>query len=103
VGLSPPGGSQCEEELEQVHRRLHAHEHLAEVGKDRNRGNGMQCQVVELKTIVVQQHEEDGGHRERELSHHVGGKEDNLIMLQVSEQNGSAPYPPIVLRRLPSM
>jgi hypothetical protein len=66
VGLTPPGCSQCEEEPEQAHRRLHTHAHLTD--------DGMRRRVVKLETVVLQQREEEGGHWERELGQRIGGK-----------------------------
>jgi hypothetical protein len=62
----------------------------------------MRRQLVKLETVVLQQCEEDERCQEREPDQCVGGKEDNLTTLQVGEWNGFAPYPPVILCRLPS-
>jgi hypothetical protein len=49
------------EEPEQAHRRPHAHVHLTEVNEDRHQLDGVRRQVVELKAVCQQQHEEEGG------------------------------------------
>jgi hypothetical protein len=100
VGWTPPRESQCEEEPEQAHRRSDAHEHLAKVGKDCHQGDGKRRLVVELETLVLQQCEEEGGHRERKPGQRVGVEEDNLAAPQIGERNGSAPHLPIILRRV---
>jgi hypothetical protein len=58
--------------------------------------------MMKLETIVLQQREEEGGHREREPGQGVGGEQNNFTRVQASEWNGSALNPPFVLRRLPS-
>jgi hypothetical protein len=103
VGGTPPRGSQRKDEPEQAHRRPHAHIHFTEVDKDHHRRNGMRCQMMKLETVVLQQCEEEGGCRERELGYHGGGEFNDLIALLVGDRNGSASYPPIVLHHLPSL
>jgi hypothetical protein len=72
------------------------------VGEDHHQHDGVRRQVVKLEIVVLQQREEEGGHWESEPGQRIGGEEDNLTALQVGKRNGSTPYPPIVLRRLPS-
>jgi hypothetical protein len=87
---------------EQAHQWSCTHEHFTEVGENHHQHDDVRRQVVKLEIIVLQQREEEGGHQESEPGQRVGGEEGNLTALQVGKRNGSATYPPIVLRRLPT-
>jgi hypothetical protein len=97
VICAPPRGPQREEELEQAHRRLHAHIHLTEVDEDCHQGNGLQCQMVELETIVLQQREKKGGCSECEPDQGTGGEENNLAESKANKQNDTTSNLPILL------
>jgi hypothetical protein len=90
------------EKLKQAHRQSHAHVHLTEVNEDRHQHDRVWWQVMELKAIVLQWREEEGGERECKPSQGIRGEEDELTGPQAAEQNGSALHPPVVLRQLPS-
>jgi hypothetical protein len=62
----------------------------------------MRCQMMELETVLLQQHEKKEGCRERVPGQGIGGEENNLAGLQADEWNDSASNPPIVCRHLPS-
>jgi hypothetical protein len=85
-----------------VHRRPHAHVHLTEVDEDHHQGDGVWRQMMKLETVVLQQCEKEGGHREHEPGQGVGVEENNFVGQQASEQNGSTSYPNLVLLCLPS-
>jgi hypothetical protein len=102
VVWAPPGGLQREEEPKQMHRWSHNHIHLIEVDEDRHQHERVRRQVMKLKVVVLQQHEEEGGRREREPGQDVGGEEHDFVALLVGERNSYTPYPPVVLHRLPS-
>jgi hypothetical protein len=53
--------------------------------------------MVKLKAIVLQQHEEEGGHQECEPDLGVGDEEDEFARPQAVEQNSSTSYPPVVV------
>jgi hypothetical protein len=78
VVCTPPGGSQCEEGLDQTHRWPHAHVHLTKVDEDRHQHEGVQHQMVKLEIIVLQQREKEGGRWECEPGQGVGGKLDDF-------------------------
>jgi hypothetical protein len=54
----PVHWAQHVEPPEQAHQRPHPHKHLTEVGEDCHQRDGVRRQVLKLKTVVLQQHEE---------------------------------------------
>jgi hypothetical protein len=53
-------GMEHVEAVEQVHRWPHSHKHLTEVDKDCQQCDGVRRQVLKLKPVMLQQHEEKG-------------------------------------------
>jgi hypothetical protein len=66
---------------EQAHQWLHPHKHLAEVGEDHHQRDGVWRQVLKLKTIVLQQHNEEGGERRHEPDQGVRREVDEVAKL----------------------
>jgi hypothetical protein len=60
-GWAPFLGAQQVEEAEQAYRQPQAHIHLTEVNEDHHQHDGVRHQVLELKAVVLQQREEEGG------------------------------------------
>jgi hypothetical protein len=58
--------------------------------------------MMKLETVVLQQREKEGGHREHKPGQGIGVEENNFAEQQASERNGSVSYPNLVLLCLPS-
>jgi hypothetical protein len=60
-GCALPRRVQLVEATEQVHQRPHKHIHITKVDEDCHQRDGVRRQVMELKDIVLQKHEEERG------------------------------------------
>jgi hypothetical protein len=78
------------------------HEHLHEVGEDRHEEDGVGGEVLELKPELLQEQEEEGGHRRHQPAHGVRVEEDEFPRGKVAEGDLAGPDPSDELRRGPS-
>lgn len=65
-----------EEIVEQLHRRLHTHEHLTGMHKDDKGGNGIGSEVDQVNGVLLQHRDEEGGKWQHQ-SHHEKHDEVN--------------------------
>jgi hypothetical protein len=84
-----------------VHRRPHIHVHLVEVHEDCHQCGRVRRHVLELKAIVLQKCEKEGGEWECEPEQGVQSKVDEFIRLHASKRSDPTPHLPIEPQRLP--
>jgi hypothetical protein len=72
------------------------------MGEDRHEEDGVGGEMLKLKAKLLQEQEEEGGHRWHQPAHGVRIEEDELPRGQVAEGDFASPDPPDELRRGPS-
>jgi hypothetical protein len=80
---------------EQAHRRSHAHVHLAEVHEDHHQHDGVRRQVLELKVVVLQKREKEGGERKHEPGQGIRCEVDKFVGLHADERSNPTLHFPI--------
>jgi hypothetical protein len=80
----------------------HSHEHLTEMDKDGHLEDGVGCEVLELKSELLQQQQEERRNRQRQPAEEIGNEEHKLPGSKIAEGSSAGPNPPGKRRRAAS-
>jgi hypothetical protein len=79
----------------------HSHEHLTEMDKDGHLEGGVGREVLELKSELLQQQQEERQNRQRQPAEEIGDEEHKLPGSKIAEGSSAGPDPLGERRRAP--
>jgi hypothetical protein len=80
----------------------HSHEHPTEMDKDGHMEDGVGREVLELKSELLQQQQEEWQNRQRQPTEEIGDEEHKLPGSEIAEGSSVGSDPPGERRRAPS-